>query len=238
MIAKRLNWEVEGEPLGVRPGDEESAAAELAPGESATQTITLPPGPWDLSFQYASEVVPLRVQAGDLGSEMPPESRARSPSVPTRGPIWPVGAGQSDGGPVEITVTAGEVSGLQKALGVDAPAAIGNIAATRLDEIGTNPIQPRLRARYLDHYYLGAPGALQVSRESGGEVGRPDPEPLAAADGRAARRSAPRAASGRRRARRPAPAPRRRPRRRPAAAPAPRRRPAAGRAHSRPRTRD
>lgn len=167
VIAKRLNWEVEGEPLGVRPGDEVSAAAELAPGESATQTITLPPGPWDLSFQYASEVVPLRVQAGDLDTEMPPGIEGAIPFRPDEGPYWPVGRINSDGGPVEITVTAGEVSGLQKGLGVDAPASIGNIAATRLDEIGTNPFSASC-GLYLDHYYLGAPGALQVSRESGG----------------------------------------------------------------------
>ena len=89
------------------------------------------------------------------------------PFRPDEGPYWPVGRVDSDGGPVEITVTAGEVSGLQKVLGVDAPASIGNIAATRLDEIGTNPFTASC-GLYLDHYYLGAPGALQVSKESGG----------------------------------------------------------------------
>jgi hypothetical protein len=168
VIAKRLNWEVEGEPLGVEPGDEQSAAAELAPGESATQTISLPPGPWDLSFQYASEVVPLRVQAGDLDADMPPGIEGAIPFRPDEGPYWPVGRVESDGGPIEITVTAGDVSSLQGALGVDAPASIGNIAATRLEEIGTNPFTASC-ALYLDHYYLGEPGALNVSKKQGGE---------------------------------------------------------------------
>jgi hypothetical protein len=174
VIAKRLNWVVEGEPLDVVPGQDESATAELAPGESATQTITLPPGPWDLSFQYASEVVPLQVEAGDLSAEMPPGIEGAIPFRPDEGPYWPVGRVNSDGGPVEITVTAEQPSGLQKLLGVDAPAAIGNVAATRLEAIEAGDFQGSCY-RYLDHYYLGAPGALQVSKESGGRPADYDP---------------------------------------------------------------
>jgi hypothetical protein len=168
VIAKRLNWVVEGEPLDVEPGAEESAAAEIAPGESATQTIVLPAGSWDLSFQYASEVVPLEVRVGADSFEMPPGIEGAIPFRPDEGPYWPVGTVESDGGPVEITITASEPSALQRALGVDAPAALGNVAATRLSDIEVSSIQEACY-RYMDHYYLGAPGALQVSKESGGE---------------------------------------------------------------------
>ncbi|MGZ8667679.1 MAG: hypothetical protein ACXWZM_11305, partial [Solirubrobacterales bacterium] len=174
VIAKRLNWVVEGEPLDVVPGQDESAAAELAPGESATQTIALPSGPWDLSFQYASEVVPLQVEAGDLSAQMPPGIEGAIPFRPDEGPYWPVGRVNADGGPVEITVTAKQPSGLQKLLGVDAPAAIGNIAATRLEAIEAGNFQGSCY-RYVDHYSLGAPGALQVSKESGGRPADYDP---------------------------------------------------------------
>jgi hypothetical protein len=174
VIAKRLNWVVEGEPLDVVPGEAESVSAEIAPGQSATQTITLPPGPWDLSFQYASEVAALEVRAGDLSAEMPPGIEGSIPFRPDEGPFWPVGRVNSDGKPIEIAVAAKSLSRLQKALGVDAPAALGNIAATRLGEIGANPIAASC-SRYLDHYYLGAPGALQVSKESGGESANLNP---------------------------------------------------------------
>ena len=69
------------------------------PGESATQTITLPQGSWDLSFQYASEVVPLEVQVGDDTFEMPPGIEGAIPFRPDEGPYWPVGTVESDGGP-------------------------------------------------------------------------------------------------------------------------------------------
>ncbi|MDP9227487.1 MAG: hypothetical protein M3M99_00340, partial [Actinomycetota bacterium] len=47
VIAKRLYW---------KPG------SSIAPEKSATQRITLPPGQWDLSFQYTSPIVPLTVE--------------------------------------------------------------------------------------------------------------------------------------------------------------------------------
>lgn len=175
VIAKRLNWVVEGEPLEVEPGADVSASAEIAPGESATQTITLPPGSWDLSFQYASEVVGLEVKVGDETFEMPPGIEGAIPFRPDEGPYWPVGEVESDGEPVEITVTAEQPSALQRLLGVDAPAALGNIAATRLEEIRVGPIQAACY-RYMDHYYLGAPGALQISKQAGGGAGDYDPQ--------------------------------------------------------------
>jgi hypothetical protein len=168
VIAKRLYWEVNGEKLDVTPGEKSTASAEIAPGESATQTITLPPGPWDLSFQYSSEVAELKVQVGDLTAIMPPGVEGAIPYRPDEGPYWPIGRVNSEGEPLEIKVTAQGLSALQKALGVDAKAALGNIAATRLGSIGVSSIQAAC-SHYLDHYYLGAPGALQISKESGGK---------------------------------------------------------------------
>jgi hypothetical protein len=152
VIAKRLYWE---------PG------LRLAPGESASQTIVLPPGRWDFSFQYQSELVPLEVSAGGESFEVPPGVEGAIPFRGAEGPFWPVGEIRSDGGPVEITVRAEEVSGLQKPLGVDAEAEIGNLVATRLSDIAATDFQASC-GDYLDHYYLGVPGALQASRQSGG----------------------------------------------------------------------
>jgi hypothetical protein len=175
VIAKRLNWVVEGEELDIVPGEGVSASAEIAPGESATQTIVLPPGTWDLSMQYATEVVPLEVQVGEDTFGMPPGVEGAIPFRPDEGPFWPVGQVTSEGGPVEITVTAEEPSAIQRLLGVDAPAALGNIAATRLSDIRVASIQDSCY-RYMDHYYLGAPGALQVGKAGGGEPAKLFPE--------------------------------------------------------------
>ena len=159
VIAKRGFWEPD---------------ERLAPGESASQTFTLPRGRWDLSFQYSSEVAPLELRAGDLVAEMPPGVEGTVPFRPNEGPFWPVGEVTSDGGPIEITVEADEVSTLQKALGVDSPAVLGNVAATRLDDLEARTFADSCRL-YLDHYYVGVPGALKASRESGG--GELDLEP-------------------------------------------------------------
>jgi hypothetical protein len=56
-------------------------------------------------------------------------------------------------------VRANEISGLQKLLGVDAEAEIGNLVATRLNDIET-PEFVEACGFYLDHYYMGDQGAL------------------------------------------------------------------------------
>lgn len=159
VIAKRLYWE---------------PTTSLEPGRSASQTISLPPGEWDLSFQYSSPVAPLRVEAAGLEVEMPPGVEGAIPYRPDQGPYWPVGSIESQGGPVEITVTADELSSLQQLLGVDAQAAIGNVVATRLSDRSSQDFQQSCGA-YLDHYYLGRPGAIQISKESGGGTAPIDP---------------------------------------------------------------
>ncbi len=144
----------------------------LAPGESATQTFDLPPGKWDLSFQYSSEAAPIEVSAGDLTAELPPGVEGGIPYRPNEGPFWPVGEVNSDGGPLEITVRAKELSTIQKLLGADSPAILGNIAATRLErprdpslqgvvQALRGPLLPRCggRAPGVEGSRLGAPEA-------------------------------------------------------------------------------
>jgi hypothetical protein len=111
--------------------------------------------------------VPLEVQAGGETFEVPAGVEGAIPFRGAQGPFWQVGEIVSDGGEVEVTVRAGDISGLQKLLGVDAEAEIGNVVATRLSDRSATDFQASC-GRYLDHYYLGAPGALQASRQSGG----------------------------------------------------------------------
>ncbi len=58
-------------------------------------------------------------------------------------------------------------SSCQRLLGADSPAFLGNIAATRLEDRGTLAFKASCK-RYVDHYYLGAAGPLQASKQSGG----------------------------------------------------------------------
>jgi hypothetical protein len=140
VIAKRLYWE---------PGNE------IAPGDEAGQQITLPPGSWELSIQYASPVSGIEVEADGLSAELPSGVEAAIPYRPDQGPYWPVGT-VDGGGPVEITIRADEVNTLQKLLGVDAPAVIGNVTAVQTEGIRTNPLAASC-GDYVDHIIGAAP---------------------------------------------------------------------------------
>jgi hypothetical protein len=144
VIAKRLYWERDG-----------VVDNQLAPGESTSQQITLPPGQWQLSLQYASPVTGVEVEAPGLEASLPSGVDAAIPFRPDQGPYWPVGEIEG-GGPVTLTVRADEVSSLQKLLGIDAPAVIGNLTAVQVEDFQTLPIAAAC-ALYVDHIIGGAP---------------------------------------------------------------------------------
>jgi hypothetical protein len=138
VIAKRLYWE---------PGNE------LAPGDQASQEIALPPGRWELSIQYASPVSGIEVEAPGLAEDLPSGVEAAIPFRPDQGPYWTVGS-VDGGGKIEITVKADELNTLQKLLGVDAPAVIGNVTAVQTEGIRLNPLAASCRL-YVDHIIGG-----------------------------------------------------------------------------------
>ncbi len=182
IIAKRLFWEIDGEPDPTpAPGTareradaapdvelQQTGTTTLEPGQTATQTITLPPGRWDLSIQYVSEISPLRVQAPGLDAEVPQGMEGAVPFRVDQGPFWTLGEVEGTGEPIEISVTAvDDRNALQKLLGVDGVAALGNVAATRLEEVSTAPIAASC-GRYVDHYTVGTPGDAALIAETGG----------------------------------------------------------------------
>jgi len=128
VIAKRLYWEQDGETDN-----------EVPPGGEASQEISLPPGRWELSIQYLSPVSGIEVEAPGLNEDLPSGVEAAIPYRPDQGPYWTVGS-VDGGGPIEITVRADELNTLQKLLGVDAPAVIGNVTAVQTEGIRTNPL--------------------------------------------------------------------------------------------------
>ena len=160
VIAKRGTWE-----------DDEK----LEPGDTATHDLRrCRPGSGISPSSTRASPRRVEIDVGDETFEMPPGVEGAIPYRPNEGPFWPVGEIVSEGGPIEIEVDGQGALDVQKMIGADSPVVLGNIAATRLEDRGTLPFKASCK-RYIDHYYLGAPGSLQGSKESGG--GRLDLQP-------------------------------------------------------------
>jgi hypothetical protein len=146
VIAKRLYWE---------------PSSDLAPGESASQEVKLPPGDWDLSLQYASPVTGIRIEGPGLNTGLPAGVEGTIPFRPREGPFWSVGRVHSEGGPVSFTVTADTLNRVQRLLGVDAPASIGNLTAVNGQGVRTTPVASACQL-YVDHIIGAAPPRAQA----------------------------------------------------------------------------
>ena len=158
VIAKRLYWRAGAAgglvPEGGLRASEAPLDNNLAPGQTASQTISLPPGQWKLSIQYASPVTGIEVRAPGLAVHLPSGMDAAIPYRPDQGPYWPAGEVTSEGGPVTVSVQADDVNRLQKLLGVDAPAVIGNLTAVNRTGFRTIPTASAC-GRYVDHIIGG-----------------------------------------------------------------------------------
>ncbi|MFL5906159.1 MAG: hypothetical protein ACJ75Z_01005 [Solirubrobacterales bacterium] len=154
-IAKRLYWKA-GSSGGVLAEGSQAANKQaridnsLAPGETASQQIKLPPGQWVLSIQYVSPVTGIQVRAPGLETSLPAGVDAAIPYRPDQGPYWPVGEIATRGGPVTFSVRADDVDWFQKLLGVDAPAVIGNLTAVSANGFVSVPTASACTL-YVDH---------------------------------------------------------------------------------------
>jgi hypothetical protein len=124
-----------------------------APG-TATVRMRLPRGRWKLSLSYDSQV-PLVVSGGDGGFTLPPSLDGMYLSEQGQGSFWRAGTVRSNGGPVQIKVTAEEPSSFQNFVGVRRQVWLGSIAATR-GAPHTVPLHQSC-ARYVDHYIVHGP---------------------------------------------------------------------------------
>ena len=149
VIAKRLYWKAaRGNGVLLEGGEVDN---ELEPRETASQRIVLPPGRWDLSLQYVSPVTGVTVRAPGLSEHLPSGVDAAIPYRPDQGPYWPVGAVNSKGGPIAVSVQADDIHAYQKLLGVDAPAVIGNLTAVRVGGFVTVPNTNAACGLFVDH---------------------------------------------------------------------------------------
>jgi hypothetical protein len=105
----------------------------LANGEDASIEMELPAGAWNLSLQYFS---PFDLTLSAPGFEEPlvaalDGQRPNTISLANNGQFWPAGRYESKGGTTTFTLSAAEASGLQKLVGYDGKAYIGELVAVR-----------------------------------------------------------------------------------------------------------
>jgi hypothetical protein len=170
-VAKRLYWKAahaSGALAEARVAASKQASLDnnLAPGETATQTVGMPAGHWEVSLQYVSPVTGVTVRAPGFSAHLPAGVDAAIPYRPDQGPYWPVGEITTDGKPVTFTVTADHVNWFQSLLGVDAPAVLGNLTAVNPD--GFMPV-PNAQAcgLFVDHLIGARQLPLRRARPAG-----------------------------------------------------------------------
>lgn len=126
-----------------------------APG-SASQTLELTPGRWDLSLQYASQAK-LIVSGPGFSAGLPPSLDGVYFSHAGQGAFWAAGALHvRHAGPVKITVTAERPGALSRLAGVTRRVWLGAVAASPRMANSTVPLD-RSCGRYVDHFTLSGP---------------------------------------------------------------------------------
>jgi hypothetical protein len=125
-----------------------------APG-TAKQTLELSPGRWQLSLQYHSQVG-LSVRAAGLDAELSASLVGMYLTQQGQSAFWPVGEVEvRAGGELEVEVDAAEPAGLARAVGAERRVWLGEVAATRLDPLASEPQEIPLGSacdRYVDRY--------------------------------------------------------------------------------------
>jgi hypothetical protein len=104
---------------------------------------------------------------------------AAIPYRPDQGPYWPVGDITTHGGPITVSVTADDVNWFQRAIGVDAPAVIGNLTAVNPKGFKLVPTGSACRL-FVDHII----GAQQISNTKGSAQGKQGSNGKRASSGR------------------------------------------------------
>jgi len=126
----------------------------LGTGESASQSLDLSAGRWNLSLQYFSPF-DLTLEAEGMQRELPAALDGQRPStisLASNGQFWPAGTIEvAKSGEVEITVTAAEASGIQSLVGYDGRAALGELVAVRDEPHRIVPLA-RSCGHWLDWY--------------------------------------------------------------------------------------
>jgi hypothetical protein len=103
----------------------------LGNGESASQSLQLPAGSWNLSIQYFS---PFELTLTAPGFREPLKAaldgqRPNTISLGNNGQFWPAGRYRSEGGATEFRLSSADASTLQSLSGYDGKAYVGELVA-------------------------------------------------------------------------------------------------------------
>jgi hypothetical protein len=122
-------------------------------GESATQTLDLGAGRWEVSLQYHSPVG-LELEAPGLHEELPASLDGMFGFAPGEGQFWPAGEVEVPrGGSVRFTVSPRELPWLGRVLGAERTSWLGALALTRPTPAREVPLRDAC-GRYVDRYRL------------------------------------------------------------------------------------
>jgi hypothetical protein len=108
-------------------------ASVLSAGGSASQTLALPAGEWNLSLQYFSPL-DLTLSAPGFHEPLPAALDGQRPntiSLANNGQFWPAGRYTSNGAPTSFELAVADASTLQDLTGYDGKAFIGELVAVR-----------------------------------------------------------------------------------------------------------
>lgn len=126
-------------------------AAVFGTGGRARTRLRLPPGRWELSLQYHSEVG-IDLEGTGISEQLPASLDGMFAFAPGEGPFWPAGAIEVEAGePIEMTVSQQPLSGLQKLFGIERTTWLGALAATRPGEGERVPLAEAC-GRYVDWF--------------------------------------------------------------------------------------
>jgi hypothetical protein len=103
----------------------------LGTGAETSQTLSLPPGSWNLSLQYFS---PFDLTLSAPGFREPLKAaldgqRPNTISLGNNGQFWPAGRYESQGGEIRFTLSTADASTLQSLSGYDGKAYLGELVA-------------------------------------------------------------------------------------------------------------
>jgi hypothetical protein len=125
----------------------------LGAGESASQSLDLPAGDWNLSIQYFSPFDLTLTAAGfrePLKAALDGE-RPNTISLGNNGQFWPAGRYESKGGKVRFTLASDDASALQSLSGYSGKAYVGELVAVPARPHRTVPMSQACNA-WIDSY--------------------------------------------------------------------------------------
>jgi hypothetical protein len=114
----------------------------LGTGAETSQSLSLPPGSWNLSLQYFSPF-DLTLSAPGLSEPLKAALDGQRPntiSLGNNGQFWPAGHYESNGGKVRFTVSTADASTLQSLTGYDGKAYVGELVAVPAEPHRTVPL--------------------------------------------------------------------------------------------------